>query len=135
MSLQTLRHFYMLYAMTMLDSIKINPSIPSNPIFSCNTAPPSKVAIAGLIAQNIPARSAEILRWAIGCNVKPKQVHTTARIPIMIHCLLPAGRAGVSKRKDAERARTPMVPPCTIPIHRGSPEPWDTFAVTIIAMA
>ena len=61
MSLHTLRHFYMLYAMTMLDSIKINPAIPRNPIFSCNTATPSKVAIAGLIAQNIPARSAEIL--------------------------------------------------------------------------
>ena len=83
----------------------------------------------------MPARSAVVPRWATGCNVKPKQVHTTARPRMIPQSLARTGMAGSSNMNAAAAAQTAMVQTWAMPMARGSPPEWLMRSVVMMAQA
>ena len=119
----------------MLASIKTSPKTSSVPKGSPNTVTPKMAAMAGLTAQNNPARAALTWLCAMGCKVKPKPVHTIISMASISHCEPDCGSCGVSVSSMAKNESTPMVPTCTMPMPSVAVLPCERRSVTIIAAA
>ena len=89
----------------MPQRISAAPATPCSPRLSSRKITPSRPALSGLSAQNMPARSAVVPRWATGCNVK------LARIPITVDTeeLVVRGCVRTSGKADPDDAKLVIV--------------------------